>query len=106
MKTNDYELPFNKNDRQFHFNRIKGEVTEINIPEDNKAENDWCSITLTAGHENQRQVNFSIKKSQVDELINDGLKLGAKVTVLFYLTSRFKNGRWYTTANVLQLDKV
>lgn len=106
MQSNEYDMPFNKNDRQFHFNRIKGEVCEINTPNENTTEDTWCSVTLQVGHESQRQVNFSLKKPQLEELISDGFKIGVKVSILFYLTSRFKNGRWYTTANVLQVDKI
>ena len=102
----DFEegLPFNKNDRQFHFNKIKGEITEINTPEI-KDDNAWCSITLKVGHENSRMVNLCCKKNLIDTITAKGISDGDKVIVLFYLTSRFKNNRWYSTANILQVDK-
>jgi hypothetical protein len=90
---------FNRNDKQSRFNEIKGAITEKNDGEE------WCSITINVGHENPRLVNFSIKKPHFD-IINEEFLLGNKVVVSFYLTSRFKNGRWYTIANALQVDAV
>lgn len=98
-------LPFNKNEKQYHFNQIKGEVMEINLPNENTENNDWCSITIKVGHENARLVNVCAKKKLIDSLADNNISVGAKVVVLFYLTSRFKNNRWYSTANVLQVDK-
>ena len=46
-----------KNDKQFRFNEIKGVITELND------EPEFCSITVTVGHENPRDVNLSLKKS-------------------------------------------
>jgi hypothetical protein len=48
-------------------------------------------------------VNLVVKKDSFDK-IKDKFKLGDKVFIKYYLTSRFKNGRWYTMANVLAVD--
>lgn len=102
------DFSFNRNEKQFHFNKIKGEISEINIPtnEQEGEDNAWCSLTLKVGHENARFVNVCAKKNLIDSIVSNGIKLGDKVIVLFYLTSRFKNERWYSTANILQVDKV
>lgn len=97
-------LPFNKNERQYHFNKIKGEITEINTPETSDL-NSWCSITLKVGHENSRLVNLCCKKNLIDTITANGISVSDKVVAFFYLTSRFKNNRWYSTANILQVDK-
>ncbi len=90
---------FNRNEKQLFFNQIRGFIHEINV------DGDWCSITLNVGHESVRFVNVSMKKSLYDK-VKDNHKIGDKVTVKFYLTSRFKNNRWYTVANVLELESV
>lgn len=92
-----YETSFNRNEKQLHFNNIRGIIHEKNV------NGDWCSITLNVGHENPRFVNLSMKKSEFEK-INDKYSVGDKVCVRFYLTSRAKNDRWYTTANILQID--
>lgn len=88
---------FNKNDKQLYFNRVKGAITEIFIGDE------WCSVTLTVGHENTRLVNFCYKKEQHEKFIGN-LKVGDKIGIRFFLTSRYKNGRWHTNANILQVD--
>lgn len=93
--TNDVD--FNKNDKQLFFNRVKGKITEINL------ESDWCSITLLVGHENTRHVNLCYKRENHEKFVGNK-KVGDKVGVRFFLTSRYKNGRWHTNANVLQID--
>jgi hypothetical protein len=87
-----------KNDKQIYFNQIKGLITELNDGEK------YCSITLEVGHENTRNVNLVLKKAQFDSLCNS-YKKGDKITLRFFLSSRFKNGRWYTMANVLGVVK-
>jgi hypothetical protein len=88
---------FNRNDKQFMFNEIKGCIAEKN--DDEK----WCSITINVGHENPRLVNLAIKKIDFDKF-NAKYLIGDKVIIRYYLTSRLKNERWYTTANILQID--
>lgn len=97
MEANSETLLFNRNDKQLHFNKVKGTVYESNDGDN------WCSFTLSLGHENTRFVNLAIKKHQYDTL-KDKYPVGTKVSVIYYLTSRFKNGRWYTTANILQME--
>lgn len=99
MSTSDITLnnDFNKNDKQLYFNRVKGSISEIAIGEE------WCSITLAVGHENTRLVNFCYKKEQHEKFAGK-LKVGDKIGIRFFLTSRFKNGRWHTNANILQID--
>lgn len=87
---------FNKNDKQVFFNRIKGIIHELNDGEK------YCSITLSIGHENSRYTNLVCKKSEFDKYSVD-YKLGDKVTIQFYLVSRFKAERWYTSATILDV---
>ena len=86
----------NKNDKQLYFNKIKGTIAELNSGDV------YCSITLKVGHENTRLVNFTIKKAEFLELTKSK-QIGDKITILFFLTSKHKNGRWYTMANVLDV---
>jgi hypothetical protein len=90
---------FNRNEKQLFFNQIKGYIHEINV------DGDWCSVTLNVGHESVRFVNLSMKKVEYDK-VKDNHKIGDKVFIRFYLTSRFKNERWYTVANILQIQSV
>jgi hypothetical protein len=90
---------FNRNEKQFFFNQIKGIISELNESAD------FCSITLTMGHEKARQVNFAIKK-QLFDTINGVYNIGDKVCVRFYLSSKQKNGRWFTNANVLSMELI
>jgi hypothetical protein len=90
-------IEFNKNEKQLYFNRVKGSVSEISLGEI------WCSITLIVGHENSRLVNFCFKKEQYEKFIGN-TKVGDKIGIRFFLTSRYKNGRWHTNANILQVD--
>lgn len=89
---------FNRNEKQFHFNQIKGSICELNIGDI------FCNITLNVGHENTRQVNLLMKRNQFDNLI-ENCSIGDKVSARFYITSVKKNGRWYTNANMLSIDK-
>ncbi len=88
---------FNRNEKQLNFNKIKGFIAELNDGDR------FCSLTLDCGHENVRQVNLVVKKAGFDP-IKEKFKIGDKVFIKYYLTSRFKNGRWYTMANVLSVE--
>jgi hypothetical protein len=88
-----------KNEKQIYYNQVKGVVTEIN------EEQEYCSITLDVGHENIRKLNLSMKRIQFDSLCK-GLSLGQKILAKFYVVSRKKTGRWYTSANILDLELV
>ena len=89
-------LQFNRNDKQVNFNQIKGKITEKNDGEK------FCSITIECGHENPRSVNFVCRKNEFDTIPH---QLGDKVCVRFYAVSRKKHERWYTTLNLLSIDK-
>lgn len=86
-----------RNDKQIYYNQVKGVVTEINDG------SQYCSITLDVGHENIRSVNLSMKKIQFNELCS-GLNLGDKILAKFYVVSRKKDSRWYTSANILDVE--
>lgn len=87
---------FNKNDKQKNFNQIKGSIIELNDGEK------FCNITLSLGHENLRQVNMVVKKTEFDS-IKANFKIGDRVCVQYYLSSRKKSDRWHTMANVLSV---
>ena len=89
---------FSKNEKQFKFNEIKGVIIELNDAEK------FCSVTLSVGHENIRNVNLTMKKNKFDE-IKQLIEVGDKVCVFYYIVSRNKNQRWYTTANLLEIKK-
>ncbi len=89
----------NKNEKQLNFNNIKGIIIELNDGEK------FCSITINVGHENIRQVNLVMKKTQFEE-IKSKFKVGEKVFTKYYITSHFKNNRWYTMAKVLSVEAV
>jgi hypothetical protein len=89
---------FNRNNKQQHFNKIKGIISEISDHEK------FPSVTLSIGHENIRQVNLTSKKIQFEKAI-EGCKVGDKVIITFYISSRNKDGRWFTTATILSIFK-
>lgn len=88
----------NKNEKQVYFNQIKGVVHEIQ--EGDK----FVNITLVVGHENSRFVTFVSKVTEFQKF-KHLLVLDNKVNIRFYLTSRKKNDRWYTSASVLDVQK-
>ena len=85
-----------KNDKQLFFNQIRGVIEELNDGEE------YCNLTVSVGHENSRNVNFVMKKHQFDQVKLKN-KLGDKVSIRFYISSRLKHERWYTTANLLDI---
>lgn len=89
---------FNKNDKQIYFNQVKGIITELNDGEK------YCSVTLKLGHENLRYANLVCKKIEFDKY-KDAIEVEDKVTIKFYITSRFKNDRWFTSATIMSIDK-
>ena len=86
----------NKNDRQRNFAEVRGVISEMNDAEYH------CSITLTVGHENPRPVNVVCKKPAFDGWAKK-VKVGDKVIVQYFITSRNKNERWNTYANILDI---
>ena len=97
-KPTDNLLFENKNDKQVFFAQIRGILAQMNDHEK------FCNITLDCGHESIRQVNLVLKKSVFDAL-KEVYSIGDKVMCRYYLTSKFKNGRWYTCANLLEMHK-
>jgi len=90
---------FNKNEKQFYFNQIKGELIEI------AKENEFPYIVLNVGHENKRRICLHIKKQFFDELLMDR-KIGDKVSVRFYLKSIRRDDGWLTMANVITINLI
>lgn len=99
LENKNDSVNFNKNDKQIFFNQVKGAISEIDTT------TDWCSITLSVGHENNRLVNFCIKKKDY-ALLDGKFNILDKVLIRFFLTSRFKNDRWHTIANVISILKM
>lgn len=89
---------FNKSEKQKVFAEHKGVISELNDGEK------FCSVTLTTGHENKREVNFCCKKHQFDEFVKN-VQIGDKVLIRYFLSSRYKE-RWYTMANILEVCKL
>lgn len=87
-----------KNSKQVFFNQLKGVVLEV-IEEEK-----FTTIALQLGHENTRSVAFVTKSDSFDEY-KDKVIIGEKILVRFYISSRKKHDRWYTTATVLDIQK-
>jgi hypothetical protein len=90
---------FNKNEKQLFFNQLKGCISEIDYGDM------FSNLTLQIGHENVRYASFCMKTSLFVEII-EGFKIDDKVIVKYYITSNKKNGRWYTTATLLTINKI
>jgi hypothetical protein len=86
-----------KNDKQLFFNQVKGTICEVEKGEF------FSSCTLDVGHENIRKVNFVCKSQDFNKIL-DGRDLGVKVCVKYYIVSRKKGSRWYTSANLLSME--
>ncbi|MES2287597.1 MAG: hypothetical protein V4547_18020 [Bacteroidota bacterium] len=89
---------FNKNDKQHNFCQIKGKITEIIDGEK------FGSVTLEVGHEKPRSVNLILKKTMVQDIQKD-YSINDKVCIGFYISSKNKEGKWRTMANVLFVEK-
>ena len=87
-----------KNEKQVFFNQIRGEICEINV------EDQFSNVVLSLGHENIRHASF-VTKTELFNAYKDTIALGDKVTIRFYISSRKKHDRWYTTATVLDIQK-
>ena len=87
----------NKNDRQMHFNKVRGLISELNEAQIH------CSVTIIVGHENPRPVNLYCKRFEFDKF-KQRVKIGDKVTIMFYLASRLSGDRWNTYANILSIE--
>lgn len=85
-----------KSDKQIYFNQVKGIIDELNDSET------FCNVTLSVGHDITRSVNLVAKKDMFD-LISQTYKIGDWIGFKFFLSSRYKHGRWYTMANILEI---
>jgi hypothetical protein len=85
-----------KNNKQLYFNQIKGTIIEIN-----KDEN-FSNIVVSVGHDNVRNICFVIKTDKFSAFENK-FQINDKVAVKYYLSSRKKHDRWYTTATILDV---
>jgi hypothetical protein len=82
--------------KQVYYNQIRGEVYEINDADD------FPSVALSVGHDVKRYINISFK-TELMETFKNTYKLGDKVTIRFFVSSRKKYGRWYTMVNALEV---
>jgi hypothetical protein len=87
-----------KNEKQVFFNQIRGEIFEIN------EEDKFSNVVLSLGHENLRHASF-VTKTELFETYKDNINIGDKVMIRFYISSRKKHDRWYTTATILDIQK-
>lgn len=78
------------------FNQIKGRIHEIGT--DPKFPN----ITLEVGNKRSRLVNI-VFKPDLFEQVKSTHKIGDKIGIKFFVSSRFKHGRYYTMANALEI---
>jgi hypothetical protein len=88
----------NKNEKQVYFNQVKGCIKEISQGEF------FTNVVVVVGHENQRDVNFVVKTNEYKSKYSE-FNVNDKVAMKYYLTSRNKNNRWYTNANILDIAK-
>ena len=82
--------------KQVYYNKVKGEISEINDADD------FPSVVLSVGHENKRSVNLCLKPQLLNDL-QSKFKIGDSISIKFFVSSRFKHGRWYTMANALEI---
>ena len=85
-----------KSDKQIYFNQIKGIIDEYNDLDT------FPNITLIVGHDRTRPVNL-VSKKELFDVIRKSYPIGSLIGFKFFLSSRFKHGRWYTMANILEV---
>jgi hypothetical protein len=88
-----------KNEKQVFFNQIKGEVFELCLDEK------FSNVVLSLGHENLRYASF-VTKTELFNEYKETINVGDKVAIRFYVSSRKKHDRWYTTATILDINKL
>lgn len=88
----------NKNDKQIKFNEIKGTISIL------QDEGFFCLLVLKVGQENSRNVALVVKKDIFNTIV-DNYSINDKVCVKYFITSKCKNGNWYTSANLLDIQK-
>ena len=82
--------------KQVYYNQVKGVISEINNTKD------FPSVTIEVGHEVKRSINICCKIPLMQEIIENH-KVNDKISIKFFVSSRFKHGRWYTMANGLEV---
>jgi hypothetical protein len=90
---------FSKNQLQLYFNQVKGEIIEIVYDEK------YSNLTIRVGHENSRLVNFVAKSPFFKDIVKD-FQIGDKIIAKYYISSKKKNERYYTTASLLDVQKI
>jgi hypothetical protein len=88
-----------KNPNQKNYNSVQGKINQII-----KNTDSFYSIVLLVGHENPRFVCIRATSSQYERIENN-FKVDDFVKCLFYINSKYKNGVWYTTANLIKIEK-
>lgn len=83
--------------KQVYYNQVKGEISEINNT------NDFPSVVLSVGHDSKRFVNICFKP-QLIKALQEKHSVGDNVRISFFVSSRFKHGRWYTMVNALEFS--
>lgn len=86
-----------KSDKQIFFNQIRGVVEEI------LADERFTTVALKVGHENHRNIALVSKNDTFDKFRHI-FSIDNKVLVKFYISSRKKHDRWYTTATILDAN--
>ena len=82
--------------KQVYYNRIKGRIAEINNTKD------FPSVTLKVGHAKTRHINVLFKPAQIENL-NLNYNVNDDICLSFFVSSRFKHGRWYTMCNCIEI---
>lgn len=96
-KITDNMVDNNKNPQQLHFNTIRGNITEIT-----KGER-FSHFTIEVGHESKRSINLVLRAESYDWFVSN-FKVGDRVSVRYYLTSRQKMGKWHTMATTIDVN--
>ncbi len=87
----------NNNEKQIKFADIRGVISELN------GDGDFCSVTLSVGHEKLRDVNIATRRPEMDRILEKH-KIGDKVLCRYYPSSKRKHDRWYTHLILLSID--
>jgi len=89
---------FNRNAKQSQFNQLRGTIDEFGDGDS------FCNIVLKVGHDVPRYVNFIVKKETYKQILSE-YKIGDKVCIQYFISSKKKHGKWYTVANFLAIEK-
>ena len=84
--------------KQVYYNQVKGKIIQINDSID------FPSVTLQVGHSRTRNINILFKREQLNDFQQE-FNLDDEVTIMFFVSSRFKHERWYTNVNCIEYQK-